>query len=114
MGNASFVRLPCLIIFSSPKIAALYVHSNSLIRSFSLLVNQTFALVPRLAAPYVSARLAEVALRDEGGEVGLVVATGCGARAALADGVGVVVGHGLLLLATSFSPGARRSSPPNS
>ena len=113
MGNASLVRLPCLIIFSSPKIAALYVHSNNMIHSFSLLVNQTFALVPRLAAPYVSARLAEVALRDEGGEVGLVVATGCGARAALADGVGVVVGHSLLL-ATSCNPGARRGSPPNS
>ena len=113
MGNASFVRLPCLIIFSSPKIAALYVHSNSLIRSFSLLVNQTFALVPRLAAPYVFTRLAEVALRDEGGEGGFSVAFGYGASAALADGVGVVVGHGLLL-ATSCSPGARRSSPPNS
>ena len=70
-----------------------------MIHSFSLLVNQTFALVPRLAAPYVSARFAEVALRDEGGEVGFAVAFCCGALAALADGVGVVVGEGLALFA---------------
>ena len=45
------------------------------------------------------ARFAEVALRDEGGEVGFAVAFCCGALAALADGVGVVVGEGLALLA---------------
>ena len=73
------------------------------------------ALLPvAYAAAHQLAGLAEVALRDEGGEGVFSVAFGYGAGAALADGVGVVVGHGLLLLATSFSPGARRGSPPNS
>ena len=43
--------------------------------------------------------LAYLVIRGCGGEVGLSVAFGGGAGAALADGVGVVVGHGLLLLA---------------
>ena len=88
-----------MIIFPSPKIAALYVHADSLIRPFSLLINQTFAIVPRLAAPYVSARFAEVALRDEGGEVGFAVAFCYVAVAAALNGVGVIVGEGLSLLA---------------
>ena len=45
------------------------------------------------------AHLTEVALRDECGEVCFSVAFGCGALATLADGVGVVVGDDLLLLA---------------
>ena len=70
-----------------------------MIHSFSLLVNQTFALVPRLAAPYVSARFAAVALRDEGGEVGFAVAFCYVAVAAALYGVWVVVGEGLALFA---------------
>lgn len=51
------------------------------------------------AASYGMACLTYLIIRGCGGEGGFPVAFGYGARAALADGVGVVVGDGLLLLA---------------
>ena len=99
VAYSALVRLFGLIESAGLQFSAFRFPLHEFFRPLLLLVHEAFALVFRLTGADVPARLAEVALRDEGGEVFLAVAFGYVAGAALADGVGVVVGDGLLLLA---------------